>query len=55
MNNRVINNIVMNNRVLSRRGARVLSPEEADHICGAATGHVFCSIGPKGPDLDPNS
>jgi hypothetical protein len=50
-----MNNKVINNRVLSRRGARVLSAEEVDRTSGATTGHVFCSIGPKGPDLDPNS
>jgi len=40
------------NRVLSRKGARELTPREAEGVTGAVRTLTLCSIGPKGPDGD---
>ena len=39
-------------RVLSRKGARELTPREVERITGAIGTLTACSIGPMGPDLD---
>jgi hypothetical protein len=44
------------NRVLGRKGARVVNEEELGCVSGGIqTGTAFCSFGPKGPDGCPNS
>lgn len=40
------------NRVLSRKGARELTAQETEHICGAVKTETKCSIGPAGLDGD---
>lgn len=41
------------NRVLSRRGARILSREEVEKVNGAAlTQTAFCTRGPNGKPTD---
>jgi hypothetical protein len=40
------------NRVLGRRGARLVTEIETDVINGGVRTETFCSIGPKGPDGD---
>lgn len=40
------------NRVLSRKGARELTPRESERIHGAVRTETLCSIGPKGLDGD---
>jgi hypothetical protein len=44
------------NRVLGRKGARVVSEQELGRVSGGLqTATAFCSFGPKGPDACPNS
>jgi len=44
------------NRVLGRKGARVVNEQELGRVSGGIqTGPAFCSFGPKGPDGYPNS
>lgn len=44
------------NRVLGRKGARVVNEQELEQVNGGVqTGTAFCSFGPKGPDGCPNS
>jgi len=42
------------NRVLGRKGARELTPREAEGVTGAVRTTTECSIGPKGLDGDVN-
>ncbi len=42
----------MSNRVLSRAGARELTPAEVANVVGAGTGCVGTSIHPGGPIVD---
>lgn len=44
------------NRVLGRKGARIVSEQELERVnAGFQTATAFCSFGPKGPDACPNS
>jgi hypothetical protein len=36
----------MSNRVLNRRGARELTPEEMDQIAGGGSLHTLCGVPP---------
>ncbi len=42
----------MSNRVMSRVGARELTPAEVEKVTGAGTGCVGTSIHPGGPIVD---
>jgi hypothetical protein len=43
---------IMSNRVLTRRGARELSPEEVQHVAGGTTGCHGTSLHKNGPIVD---
>jgi hypothetical protein len=36
----------MSNRVLNRRGAREVTPEEMDQVAGGASLHTLCGVPP---------
>jgi hypothetical protein len=40
------------NRVLGRRGARIVAENETALVNGGIETETFCSIGPAGPDGD---
>ena len=40
------------NRVLGRRGARLMNEDEIAAVTGGIMTETKCSIGPKGPDGD---
>jgi hypothetical protein len=42
----------MSNRVLTRRGARELTPEEVQHVAGGTTGCRGTSLHKNGPIVD---
>ena len=43
---------IMSNRVLTRRGARELTPEEVQHVAGGTTGCHGTSLHKNGPIVD---
>jgi hypothetical protein len=43
---------ILSNRVLTRRGARELSPEEVQHTAGGTTGCHGMSLHKNGPIVD---
>lgn len=43
---------IKENRVLGRRGARLVTEVETTAVNGGIETLTFCSIGPKGPDGD---
>ncbi|MGC2743248.1 MAG: hypothetical protein WA672_08670, partial [Candidatus Angelobacter sp.] len=43
---------IMSNRVLTRQGARELSPEEVQHVAGGTTGCQGTSLHKNGPIVD---